>query len=81
MSQDLKPWGQMSPDALDVMRELGNFGPTVRNEVKGYMWDDESCGNVKTYFDADDRRRIAAACTEVADWLEQRAARAQEPKP
>jgi len=74
-------WQDLSQEARDVMRELGNFGPTVRNEVKGYMWDDESCGNVKTYFDSADLRRIAAACAEVASWLESRAHEPEKPTP
>lgn len=64
----------LSPKTLEVMKELGNFGPTVHiNEkmLKGYTYDDEGGG--KTYWSSDDLRGIAAACTEAAEWLDKRA--------
>lgn len=56
------------------MKFLGDFSPTVKEqsrELKGYMHDDEGGG--KVYLDAGELREIAAACTEVADWLDKRA--------
>jgi len=56
------------------MKFLGDFGPTVHEhlrELKGYMHDDEGGG--KVYLDAGELRELAAACNEVADWLDKRA--------
>ena len=69
-------WGKLPTNALDVMKELGNFGPTVNaahREVKGYMLDDEGDG-VSRYWSSDDLRNIANGCNDVAEWLDQRAA-------
>ena len=65
----MKPWRELSADTLAVMAELGNFGPTVNVSdrlVKGYM-------DGKVYWSSDDLRGIAAACTEAAAWLDDRA--------
>lgn len=73
-------WEDVSEAAREVMEEMGSFSPTVNAShkmVKGYMHDEEGVG--KCYFDSADLRRIAAGCTEVADWLDKRAA-AQESK-
>lgn len=67
-------WEDLSQKTRDVMRELGNFGPTVnpaRRELKGWTWDEEGLG--KTYWTSADLRDIAAACAEAADWLDKRA--------
>lgn len=56
------------------MKFLGNFWPTVheeKRELKGYMHDDDGGG--KVYLDACELRELAAACNEVADWLDNRA--------
>lgn len=53
---------------------FGNFGPTVNEknrELKGYMRDEY--GASKVYLEAGELREIAAACNEVADWLDKRA--------
>lgn len=58
------------------MKFLGNFSPAVRpelKEIKGYMYDDEDCCG-KVYLDSGELRELAAACIEVADWLDKRAA-------
>lgn len=65
----------ISNSAKAWMKLLGNFGPTVlaeRKELKGYTVDDDG-DHVKTYYDSDELRELAAACTEVADWLDRRA--------
>ena len=44
-------WEDLSELARDVMKDLGNFGPTVNaqaREVKGAMYDDDCDGAVKT---------------------------------
>lgn len=67
-------WTDVSQKARDVMKEFGNFSPTVHaanKEVKGYTHDDEGGG--KCYWSSDDLRGIAAACIEVANWLDKRA--------
>lgn len=56
------------------MKFLGNFGPTAKEEsreLKGYMHNDEGGG--KVYLDAGELRELAAACNEVAAWLDKRA--------
>ena len=68
-------WEDLSQLARDSMKELGNFGPTVNvaeRLVKGAMYDPDCDGAVKTYYSSDDLRQIAAACNEVADWLDKR---------
>lgn len=64
----------ISTEAKETMKFLGNFGPTVHEhlrELKGYMLDEEGSG--KVYLDAGELREIAAACVEAADWLDKRA--------
>ena len=71
-------WAELPVDVLGVMRELGNFSPTVHagnREVKGYMLDSEGEGG-KVYWSSADLRHTASACTQVADWLDARAAAA-----
>ena len=78
----MSAWEDLTPKARDWMRDLGNFGPTVRaerRELKGYTHDDE--GAVKTYWTSADLRELAWACIEVAGWLDHRAdEQAKEPK-
>lgn len=73
---------ELSPNALETLTDLGNFGPTVHVQdklMKGYMLDRD--GEVgKTYLSASDMRRIAADLIEAADWLEARAAAEPLPK-
>ena len=61
----------VSEDARDWLKMLGNFGPTVHaknRELKGYLGEEG-----RTYFDAGDLRNIAAALIEAANWLDKRA--------
>ena len=56
------------------MKFLGDFGPTVKEEsreLKGDIYDEEGGG--KVYLDSGELRELAAACNEVADWLDKRA--------
>lgn len=63
----MKQWNELSAGTLEVMKELGSFGPTTRgDEIKGYQDGD------KVYWDAKDLKDISAACLEVAQWLEER---------
>lgn len=67
-------WEDLSKQARDAMKDLGNFGPTVKvqdRKVKGFTYAGE--GTAKTYYSSADLREIAIACTEVADWLDKRA--------
>jgi len=67
----MKDW---SLNAESVMRFLGNFGPTVNagdRQVKGYMLDEDGDAG-KVYLNPNDLRDIAAACLEVAAWLNER---------
>ena len=67
-------WEDLPAEALDAMKQLGNFGPTVHaanREVKGYTYDAD--GVVKTYLTSDCLRNIAQGCIAVADWLDNRA--------
>lgn len=68
-------WNALSANALEQMRKLGNFSPTYNaqnREVKGYALGEDGDG-YKTYWTSEDLRKIAAACNEVADWLDERA--------
>ena len=70
---------EVSEGSRAWMRTLGNFGPTVNpiyREVTGYMLGD-SAEAEKTYYDSGELRELAAACIEVADWLDKRAELAQ----
>lgn len=65
----------ISDSTNEWMVELGNFSPTVNVRdklVKGYMTDGSGDAG-RVYFDPSDLRGLAAACLEVADWLENRA--------
>jgi hypothetical protein len=68
-------WTDVSEDARDWLKMLGGFSPTVhiaQRELKGYLHsDDDSDG--RTYLDSSDLRKISAALTEAADWLDKRA--------
>lgn len=73
---------EVSENSRAWMRTLGNFGPTVNplyREVKGSMLGEHGDAE-KTYFDSNELRELAAACTEVADWLDARAVKAQQPR-
>lgn len=68
-------WEDLPKEVLDVMRALGNFGPTIREEesmVKGYTLDPDSGECSKEYLDANDLHEIAIACDHVANWLIER---------
>lgn len=69
----MKKWEELSENALDQMKFIGNFGPTVNvkyAEVKGYTYDEDGGG--KCYLTSDDLRKLAAGCIEVADYLDER---------
>jgi hypothetical protein len=73
-------WEDLSKNALDAMRELGEFGPTITSKdrmVKGMLYDPED-GPVHAYFDSRDLRQMAAGMVEVADWLDKRAEEAKQ---
>lgn len=75
----LPQWKDLSPNTLACMELLGSFGPTTRHEeglVKGSMYDPKDGEFSKTYLDSGELREMAAACTEVADWLDKRKAAA-----
>lgn len=68
-------WDDLPKDVLDVMKELGNFSPTIRKDeglVKGYVLDSDTGDHVKAYFDAEDLTKISVACQHVANWLIER---------
>ena len=63
----LPEWKSLA--CAEVLGDLGEFSPTVRVEermLKGYI-------DGKCYYDPGDLRRMAAAFTEAADWLDKRA--------
>jgi len=69
----MKLWEELSQNALNQMKFIGNFGPTVNveyAEVKGYTYDEDGGG--KCYLTSNDLRDLAAGCIEVADWLDER---------
>ncbi len=66
----------ISRAAREIMAWMGNFSPTVHakdRQVKGYIADSNTGDGGKEYCTSADLRGIAAACTEVADWLDKRA--------
>lgn len=72
----MKPWEQLSAQAHEAMKALGEAGPTVHvqhREVKGYV------DGGKAYFDAQDLRNLAMGMIEVANWLDERAASDKSP--
>lgn len=73
-------WNDISEEARETMKSLGDFGPTVRaenKELKGYVLDDEDGGAMKCYCGSKDLRNMAAHFIEVADWLDKRASLAE----
>ena len=67
---------EVSESARGWMRTLGHFTPTINpdnREVKGSMLGEYGDAE-KTYFSSKELRELAAACSEVADWLDERAA-------
>lgn len=69
----MKEWSQLNPQTLEIMKEFGEFSPTIKPEdcqVKGYMYDDEGGG--KVYLNSNDLREFAKAFEEVAAWLDER---------
>lgn len=77
-------WEDVSEEARRIMDELGNFSPTALVfdcEVKGWIYDEETASRCKTYWTATNLRHIAAACNEVADWLDNRATEAAKESP
>ena len=69
----LGDWSSLSTDAQYTMQQLGDFGPTLNTaekEVKGYPQEQG-----KTYWSSDDLRKMSKHLVEVAEWLEQRAAK------
>ena len=68
---------RLSDNAIEQLKFLGNFGATVNpknKEIKGYMLDPDEGEGGKVYLYPDDLRSLASACSEVAEWLEERAA-------
>ena len=71
---------EVSESARGWMRTLGHFAPTVNpdhREVKGSMLGEYGDAE-KTYFSSSELRELAAACSEVAGWLDRRAAGGQD---
>ena len=74
----MKTWEQLSAQAHESMKALGEAGPTVHvehREVKGYI------DGGKAYFDAQDLRNLAMGMIEVANWLDERATAADKSTP
>ena len=70
-----KQWNELPEKTLYWMDQLGYFSPTVHKdscEVKGYTCDIDGEGG-KTYYTSTDLFELAQACTEVGEWLENRA--------
>ena len=71
---------EVSESARGWMRTLGHFAPTVNpdhRDVKGSMLGEYGDAE-KTYFSSSELRELAAACLEVAGWLDKRAAGEQK---
>ena len=62
-------WKDLSPATLEVMKNMGNYAPTVRRDlIKGYIGDEQEG---QSYLDSRGLREIAVAFTEVAEFLEE----------
>ena len=65
-------WKKVSKASRKAMEELGDFSPVVVGntiEIGGYLVDRD--GSIEaTYWKSSDLRKIADACTEVAEWLD-----------
>ncbi len=69
-------WEDLDKGTLDVMEELGGFGPTVNPQhriIKGVMYSQYQNDVVKTYYNSEDLRVLAKHLLEVAAWLDKRA--------
>lgn len=69
----LADWSRISKEARETMAMLGDFGPTFNadnREVKGYPQEQG-----KTYWSSNELRKMSTHLTEVAEWLDTRAAK------
>lgn len=60
----------VSDSTREILSSIGGFSPTIlpeKKELKGWIAGD------KEYWDSEYLRDIAAACTEAATWLDNRA--------
>ena len=77
----LSDWLDLSDEAHAACEAIGNAGPTLNVKdklLKGYCLDDDRCGVGKAYHSADTLRLYAKGMVEIADWLDRRAALAEE---
>lgn len=68
-------WSDVSDLSRAWMTLMGDFSPTAQPEkkmLKGRI-NDPFLEDDRTYYDSGELRELAAACTEVADWLDKRA--------
>lgn len=72
-------WNELPQETRDWMEFIGDFRPTSRMDSRqlfGFFGDDWGCDNDQV-IDANQLRELAAACIEVADWLDRRAEHSQ----
>lgn len=66
----MKQWEDLSEQTRQIMEDLGDYTPTVRKDaVKGYIGGPDREG--KDYLYPWHLRKMATACIEVAEYLEQ----------
>ena len=62
---------EFSAKTEEVMRRYGLWSLTAQEDLlKGTLYDPNDNDVYGSYLDANDLREIAAACTEIADYLE-----------
>ena len=66
-----------SQQTKKVLQEYGDFCLTSDGRaVKGQVWDSEDACTYGSYLSSEDLRKIAAACIEVADYIDSKSQRA-----
>lgn len=78
----LTDWLDLSDNAHAAAEAIGNAGPHIsptERELIGYCLDDDG-GTGKAYHSSSTLRLYAKGLVEIADWLDERAALAQQEK-
>ena len=69
-------WDEISKEARETMKFIGNFSPTVNvdnREIKGYMIGLDDGEGGKVYLYSHELKSMAKHFIEVSEWLDKRA--------
>lgn len=69
-------WDDLSKEARETMKFMGNFSATVNvenREIKGYMLGPDDNEGGKIYLYSHELKSMAEHFNEVAEWLDKRA--------